>query len=147
MLILSNYVLSKIVFTIPLSIIVSKTFWSIIKTIGPINNPIIPLILKPVYIAIKVKIGWTPICPLTILGSNTWWTISIITYRTNNAIPKFNSPFIAEIIAQGIITVPDPNMGRASTNPIAIAAKTGYPTFNPDPFKNAKSYKYLNKWY
>lgn len=51
------YFLSSNVFTIPLSIIVSKTFCSIINTIGPMNKPINPINLNPVYIAIKVKIG------------------------------------------------------------------------------------------
>jgi len=57
MLIFATYFLSNILFTIPLSIIVSNTFCNIIKTIGPIINPIKPDILKPVYIAISVNIG------------------------------------------------------------------------------------------
>jgi len=57
MLIVATYFLSNIVFTIPLSIIVSNTFCNIINTIGPIINPTKPDILKPVYIAIKVNIG------------------------------------------------------------------------------------------
>ena len=48
---------SKIVLNTPLSITLAKIFLNIINTIGPISNPIIPIILKPVYIAIKVKIG------------------------------------------------------------------------------------------
>lgn len=65
-----NYFLSKIVFTIPLSIIVSNTFCKIIKTIGPINNPITPDSLKPVYIASRVNTGCIPILFPTNLGSN-----------------------------------------------------------------------------
>lgn len=38
-----------------------RILFSIIKIIGPISNPIIPIILKPVYIAIKVNIGCIPI--------------------------------------------------------------------------------------
>lgn len=78
------------------------------STIGPMNNPITPDNLNPVYIAISVNIGCTPICPLTILGSSIWCTTSTITYSTNSAIPNFKSPLIADIIAQGIITVPEP---------------------------------------
>lgn len=37
-----------------------------------------------------------------------------------------NLRLIAAIIAQGIITAEEPNMGRASTNPIPIALKSGY---------------------
>ena len=66
----ANYFLSSILFTIPLSIIVSNTFCNIINTIGPIINPINPDILKPVYIAISVNIGWIPMFLPTILGSN-----------------------------------------------------------------------------
>ena len=95
------------------------------------NNPIIPEILNPVYIAIKVNIGWIPKLLLTILGSSNWCTTSIITYRINIAIPSFKSPFTAEIIAHGIITVPEPSIGSASTNPIPSAASKGYSTFNP----------------
>lgn len=74
----TNYFLSSIVLTIPLSIIVSKTFCKIINTIGPINKPIIPENLKPVYIAINVNTGCIPILFPTILGSNNWRTTSII---------------------------------------------------------------------
>lgn len=41
----------------PLSIKLEKIFLTIIRTIGPIRSPITPINLKPVYIAIKVKIG------------------------------------------------------------------------------------------
>ena len=74
----ANYFLSNIVLTIPLSIIVSKTFCKIISTIGPINKPIIPENLKPVYIAINVNTGCIPILFPTILGYNNWRTTSII---------------------------------------------------------------------
>lgn len=66
----SPYFLSNIVFTIPLSIIVSNTFCKIISTIGPMNNPIIPENLKPVYIAINVNTGCIPILFPTTLGSS-----------------------------------------------------------------------------
>ena len=55
--------LSKIDLTTPLSINVAKIFFRIIKIIGPITMPKIPINLKPVYIAIKVKIGCIPIFP------------------------------------------------------------------------------------
>ncbi len=83
-------------------------FFKIIKTIGPINNPSTPVILKPVYIAINVNIGCIPILSLTILGSINCLTIRIIAYIIIIAIPNFKSPFNAEIIAQGTITVPEP---------------------------------------
>lgn len=51
------YFLSKMVLNTPLSIKLEKIFLTIIRTIGPIRSPIIPINLKPVYIAIKVKIG------------------------------------------------------------------------------------------
>lgn len=38
----------------PLSIAFEKTFFKMIKIIGPANNPNIPKNLKPVYIEIKV---------------------------------------------------------------------------------------------
>ena len=66
----SHYFLSNIVLTIPLSIIVSNTFCKIINTIGPINSPIIPENLNPVYIAINVNTGCIPILFPTTLGSN-----------------------------------------------------------------------------
>ena len=94
----------------------------IIKIIGPINKPNTPIILYPVYIAIKVNIGCIPISLLTILGStNCLTTISTI-YNTIKAIPKFISPFIADIIAHGNIIVPEPNIGSASTKAIPNAA-------------------------
>ena len=52
-----NHLRSKIVLNTPLSIKLAKIFLNIINTIGPISNPIIPITLKPVYIAIRVKIG------------------------------------------------------------------------------------------
>ena len=81
--------------------------------------------LKPVYMAISVKIGWTPIFLLTNLGSKSCLTTDIIINNTIIAIPKFKSPFIPHIIAHGIITVPDPSIGRASTNPIPNAISSG----------------------
>ena len=46
-------------------------------------------------------------------------------------IPNLKSPFKLDKIPHGIITVPVPNIGSASTNPIAIAMIKGKPTFNP----------------
>ena len=46
-------------------------------------------------------------------------------------MPKFMSPLIAHIIAHGIITAPEPNIGRASTKPINNAISNGYLTLNP----------------
>ena len=83
-------------------------FFSIIKIIGPTKRPRIPIILKPVYIAIRVKIGCIPIFPLTILGSSSCLAINIIAYITIIAIPRLRSPFRASIIAHGTITVPEP---------------------------------------
>ena len=105
---------------------VENIFFKIIKTIGPINSPNTPIALNPVYIAIKVKIGCIPICLLTILGSINCLTTDIMINKTIKAIANLISPLIAEIIDHGTITVPDPKIGRASTNPIAIAAITGY---------------------
>ena len=55
----------------PFSMLTLNMFFNIIKMIGPIKSPKMPIILKPVYIAIKVKIGCIPIFPLTILGSSS----------------------------------------------------------------------------
>ena len=49
-------------------------------------------------------------------------------------MPSTKSPFNPDIIAQGIITVPEPNIGRASTKPIPSAISKGKPTFNPTNF-------------
>ena len=108
-----------------------QKFLNMIKTIGPINSPIIPIILKPVYIAIRVNIGCTPMFLLTNLGSSSCLDIDMIINNTIIAIPRFKSPFIAQIIAHGIITVPDPSIGRASTNPMNNAINKGYCTLNP----------------
>ena len=51
------HLLSKMVLNTPWSIKLANIFLMIIKAIGPNNNPITPVILNPVYIAIKVKIG------------------------------------------------------------------------------------------
>ena len=104
----SPYPLFNILLTIPSSIIVLNIFFSIIKTIGPINNPNNPVILNPVYIAIKVKIGCIPILLLTTLGSAICLVISIIIYKIINATPKLKLPLVADIIAHGIIIVPEP---------------------------------------
>lgn len=106
-------------------------FFNIISIIGPINIPNTPMNLKPVYIAINVNIGCIPIFSLTILGSINCLTTDIIIHNINSAIPKFKFPVNAEIIAQGIIIVPDPNIGNASTNPIASADVNGYLTSSP----------------
>ena len=103
------YFLSKIVLNTPLSIKLANIFLIIIKTIGPNKSPITPVILKPVYIAISVKIGCTPIFLLTNLGSKNCLTIDIMINKTRIAIPNDKSPFNPEIIAHGTITVPDPN--------------------------------------
>ena len=95
-------------FIIPFSILTLNIFLRIIRTIGPTNSPSIPIILKPVYIAISVNIGCIPILLLTILGSTICLTISIIAYINIIAIPNFKSPFNADITAHGIITVPEP---------------------------------------
>ena len=121
-----SYFLSKIVLNTPLSIKLAKIFLNIIKTIGPIKSPSIPIILNPVYIAINVKIGCTPIFLLTNFGSKTCLDIDIIISKIIIAIHKFISPLIAQIIAQGIIKDPDPKIGNASTNPIANAISNGY---------------------
>ena len=62
---------------------------------------------------------------LTSLGSNSCLTIHIITKSTSNAIASFISPFIALIVDHGIITVPVPSIGSASTNPINNATSSG----------------------
>ena len=85
--------------------------------------------MKPVYIAINVKIGCIPNCPLTILGSIICLTIVIINHKINTPNANFISPLKALIIAHGIITLPDPNIGKASTNAIPIAINKGYLTF------------------
>lgn len=110
--------LSKIDLTTPLSIKVPYIFFNIISTIGPNINPHTPKNLKPVYIAIKVKIGCIPICPLTILGSINCLTMLIIHHNAKIPIASFISPVKAKTPAQGIITVPEPNMGNASTKAI-----------------------------
>lgn len=95
-------------FIIPFSMFTLNMFFSIISTIGPTNNPIIPIVLNPVYIAISVNIGCIPIFPLTILGSTSCLTINIIAYIIIIAIPNLISPLSPEIIAHGIITAPEP---------------------------------------
>ena len=92
----------------PLSIEFAKTFFNIINFIGPAKSPINPKNLKPVYIAIKVKIGCIPILLLTILGSKNCFARSVKIYN-----PKSNEPseillFINDIIAHGISIVPLP---------------------------------------
>ena len=101
------------------------------------SNPIIPINLNPVYIAIKVNIGCTPMFLLTNFGSNICLTTLIIINKIIIAIPKFISPLIALIIAQGIIKLPEPSIGSASTNPIANAISNGYFILNP---KNCNIY-------
>ena len=106
-------------------------FFRIIKAIGPINKPITPDILNPVYIAINVNIGWIPMWLPTILGSINCLTTDIIIHSTNILIASLMSPLHAVIIAHGTITLPDPNIGSASTNPIPSAYSNGYETFIP----------------
>jgi len=135
MSIYASYILFIIFFTTPSSIIVLKISFNIIKIIGPINKPINPDILNPVYIAIKVNIGCIPILLLTILGSKNCLTTSTITYKTIKHIPNVILPLHAEIIAHGVKTVPAPNIGNASTNAITIAIINGNFTSNPTHLK------------
>ena len=116
---------SNIVFTIPLSKLFSKIFFKIISTIGPISIPIIPINLNPVYIAIKVKIGCIPILLLTIFGSKNCLNAITKIYNPKIEKPTDFSLFRNRIILQGIITVPAPNIGKASTNPINNAIISG----------------------
>ena len=109
-------------------------FLKIISAIGPNNNPITPINLNPVYIAISVKIGCTPIFLLTNLGSKNCLTTDIIMNKTKIAIPNFKSPFNADKIAHGTITVPEPRIGSASTNPIPSAISNGNSIANPKNF-------------
>ncbi len=51
------------------------------------------------------------------------------------AIPNFRSPFKPDNIPHGIITVPDPSIGSASTKPMPIAIISGKPTFSPAKYK------------
>ncbi len=95
------------------------------------NNPITPDTLYPVYIAISVNIGCMPIWIPTIFGSTNCLTIDIIIHSTKMLTPSLTSPLHADIIAHGTITVPEPNIGRASTNPIANAYNKGYFTSSP----------------
>ena len=95
-------------FIIPFSILTLNMFFSIISIIGPKNNPSMPIVLNPVYIAISVNIGCIPILLLTILGSTSCLIISIIAYIIIIAIPNFMSPFNADITAHGINTAPEP---------------------------------------
>ena len=120
----------------------ANTFFIIIKIIGPNNKPSIPKNLNPVYIAINVNIGCTPMFLLTSLGSKNCLTTDIIISNTIIAIPKFKSPFNPAIIAQGTITVPEPNIGSASTKPINSAINNGYSIANPTNFK---IYKPINE--
>lgn len=53
-----------------------------------------------------MNIGCIPICLLTTLGSISCLTIEIIVNKTIRAIANWISPLIAEITAQGTITVP-----------------------------------------
>ena len=137
-----NYFLSKIVLKNPLSIKLAKIFLNIIKTIGPTKSPIIPINLNPVYIAIKVNIGCIPMFLLTHFGSKNCLTTDIIINNVIIAIPNLKSPFSPEIIAHGTITVPEPKIGSASTNPINKAIRRGYCTLN---FKNDNKYNPISE--
>ena len=68
---------------------------------------------------------------LTSLGSNSCLATDMMMSKTMMAIPKLKSPFMAQMTAQGTITVPDPRIGRASTNPINKAINNGYGMLNP----------------
>ena len=113
----------SILFTIPSSIIFAKIFLSIIKTIGPTSNPIIPINLNPVYIAINVKIGCIPILLLTILGSINCFVIKIMVYNIIKAIPKLKFPFILENSAQGRKIVPEPKYWKCIYKPYSHSYK------------------------
>ena len=112
---------------------------------GPSNNPNIPINLKPVYIAINVKIGWIPICPDTIRGSINCLTALIINNNISSKTPSLISPLNDAITAHGIITVAEPKIGNASTKPIPKAAISGYPTFKPIILKIYKMIERKNK--
>ena len=114
---LTSY-LSNIAFITPLSSIPANIFLKMINNIGPIIKPVTFQSLYPVYIAIKVNIGCMPICPLTIRGSTNCLTILITHHKANIPIANFISPEKAKIPAQGIITVPEPKIGKASTKAI-----------------------------
>ena len=132
----TRHFLSNIVFTIPLSIIVSNIFFKIIKIIGPINIPTTPIILNPVYIEINVNIGCTPILLLTIRGSAICLVIIITIYNPTNEKASVISPLNADIMAHGKIIVPAPKIGRASTKAIISAITNGYLTFRPNILNN-----------
>ena len=102
------YFLLKILFKNPSSIICPNMFLRIINAIGPIKSPIIPVILKPVYIAIKVNIGCVPVFLLTSFGSNTCLVIVTIINKPINTNDNEEFPSKKEIIVHGIITVPEP---------------------------------------
>ena len=106
-------------------------FFNIIKIIGPKSKPNTPMNLNPVYIAINVKIGWMPILPLTILGSKNCLTILIIHHKTKMPMASFKSPVKARNPAHGSITVPEPNIGSASTNAMPRAINNGNSIFQP----------------
>ena len=65
------------------------------------------------------------------LNINPYITSSIIMQLLTIAIPKLILPSRADIIAQGIITVPEPSIGRASTKAVASAINNGYLTLSP----------------
>ena len=115
---------------IPSSIIGEYISFKIKSTIGPSIIPITPIVLYPVYIAIKVKIGCIPICLLTNFGSNKFLTTPITDHNAIIKKPSKISPFKASIIAQGTITAPEPTIGSASTKAIPRAVINGYGTFN-----------------
>ena len=98
----------------------------IIRRIGPTNNPITPIILKLVYIANNVNIGCIPILLLTSFGSINCLDTNIKRYNPNIENPKDELPFKNNIADQGIIMLPAPSIGNASTKPIKIAINIGY---------------------
>ena len=100
-------------------------FFNIIRIIGPINSPSTPDTLNPVYMAIKVNIGCIPIWFPTIRGSINCLTTDITIHKPKTHNASVILPLHADIIAQGIITVPEPNIGSASTKPIPIAYNNG----------------------
>ena len=56
-------------------------------------------------------------------------------HKDKTHIASVISPLQAEIIAHGIITLPDPKIGSASTKAIPKAYNNGYAIFNPANLK------------
>lgn len=115
------------------------------RIIGPMINPIIPLILKPTYIAINVYSGCIPNWDDTIRGSKNCLIKEITSNSMSMAIPNVTSPDIIVIIPHGSITVPEPNMGSKSTNPIPSDIRNGDSIFIPTALKIYKAISTIMK--